>query len=418
MKGFELTNFKDNLDNSRFRQIYTFLLNFFKLLKKEEDYENDYVISVFKLIYEYYDIILVSSKEEFIENSISNIYKKARIIELPSLNQSQSNFYFKRQISRLLSQNVGILLDLLKQEEYYEELIKIIPIILKNTNLNLKKLLSDILELYLQNFLKRDSLNRFLKPICNQIPNEVIKILIETISIVMQEQSIQNNKNIIRGLLELVNEYGDIYTEIIASQFKDLLLIWKNPKIEEQDLIISILEIICQSIEERPTLFSSFFFDILNLSNNIESYPKEVIGNYIQALKRLYYSDTQLFLKKFFNKNRADLEVLFKYMVLKIEQLNDFLLEFLIDYFEFFRVIEYDGKISKDLLELYLKSLVFLIDNNLENEYAFLSITHQLNLKKHHYNKDIEQIELKNAFKCLIKEVKDYIEIIFPQKNK
>ena len=96
-------------------------------------------------------------------------------------------------------------------------------------------------------------------------------------------------------------------------------------------------------------------------------------------------------------------------------EINDILNEYYIEYLNYLKVFYHNGKISKELLELYLKILEYYLSNNLTNEYFLLSIISQLNLEKfqNKFDNDSDTKELEKRYEDVISEMKNYIELIF-----
>jgi hypothetical protein len=136
------------------------------------------------------------------------------------------------------------------------------------------------------------------------------------------------------------------------------------------------------------------------------------------SLKTIYVNNSFGLFEHFKKDLNEDFNLLFTLMKPKSIQINDILYEFFIEYLNYIKFYYFNGKITQELLELYLKILEFILDNGLSDEYFLLSLTAQLKLEEFQeklkkINDHLEKKELESYYQELIEQLRNYIKIIF-----
>ncbi|TFF87426.1 MAG: hypothetical protein EU550_03270, partial [Promethearchaeota archaeon] len=417
MLRHDLKNLEKNIATEEFREAYVVFLKIFKefetLIKNKQDLK--YFLNI---LASNIGILIPSEKLKVLERSIENIYQRADIFPEPFSNKEKTNIFFKKQIKVILTREFSKLFSILPSLDYHENLIEILVFLIKNIQFMSKNVLIQISRYCLEESVSRELFFRLCNSIFDRHPKESLDFFMDQLKkdiFATTEREREKFKTLIYSILvKHVDIYPDLFAERIDFFLKELKGNLDRP-LSYRKSVAQLVKIIAQ---DRSELLISVFYRLLNTLRDLSNFDFAEILHLIEFSLRKVYSNhsTQLF------EELESIGDILNLMDEKLEVLNEFLYEFLIDYLEYRKIYQSQGKITQDLLESYLIILKFLHSHELRDEFFLFSILNQVNIKKldfSHILKELQESESKNVTKLnqfyqeLIDELDYYKNLIF-----
>jgi len=407
-----------SFDEENYRGIYISLLKFFSDFDKfnlDGDELNDFIT----LLNRRKNGLMLTQKEKFLEQTLSDIFKKTEIYEETKIRNEEKKVFFKNQIHGLLLREFKKIQSLLKNKDYEDQITEILLFLFKFIQLNPVKQFLEIYKLYENKVIKKHNFQALTNLIFDFSPKEIISSIF---SLLKKGAANDDDGFPSIDLLEILHLHGEIYPELFE-QDVDYLISRLNKSSSNRERLL-MAQILQKLVENRPQLFISRFFSLLKTFKNILiKGPDPVVSIMESSLNTLFLSENFSILEYFSKNLREDYNQILSLMGKGTEKLNSIVCDFIIDYTNYSKNFHHDGKITEKLLLSYIKVLEFFLNGGFSNEYLLFSILNQFKIRKFEIERisenlrDIDkkrtQSELANYYHEVIEELKNYIKIIF-----
>jgi len=393
-----------------YKTIYINILKLFNILKELEEKE-ELILETLNILNKYKNDLIFGEKQKILNESMAHIYKN---IEITSRTYEKDHYFFKKQINDLITREISQFLLLLNNNKYVEKIIDLLSFFYNHLLVEVKKQFKLLLKHYLRKNISSNQVKRLFNPLFDRFPMETLNLSIETIEKKINGNISNENNNPIKLLLEILADYSEIYPDLY---YKKINIFFKAIEFNiGEGSSLYLAQIMHNIIKNHPSLFISEFFYILEiLSNNINIFSEKTKYFFVISLKTILLNNSFSLFEYFKNELKENFGIFFNIMIPNVNQINDIVYEFSIEYFIYIKTFHYNGKISSGLLELYINILDYFLHNNLSSEYFLLSIITQLNMPIINNGLKIKcnKKELENQYKNVISEMKEYIKIIF-----
>jgi len=405
-----LEGLENSFKTDDFRKIYVDILKFFNTFDEYKANE-EITIQFLEILNKNREKLVFGEKEKLLNETVAEVYQGADLMANSDFTVEKSELFFKKQINDLFSREMHKLTSVIDNKRFHGPLIKLLSFFFNNLQVKVKEQIQELLEYYLVKYLTPIQLKTLINPLFDRFPMESLTIIIKIL------KDLKRPKAHAEILYQILEEFSEIYPDIYY-EYLDFL-----SESLDSDLDLNYKEIIAQIIyniaNNRTALFILNFFDILRLLNKIYNLNNKKVIYYLEmSLKSIFINNSFGLFEYFKKEMNEDFDGLLNLMNPNYTQINDILNEYYIEYLNYLKVFYHNGKISKTLLEIYLKILEYFLRNKLTNEYFLLSIISQLNLEKFQNNlekfdNDSDEKELEKRYQEVISEMKNFIELIF-----
>ncbi|MHA1150306.1 MAG: hypothetical protein ACTSR8_18930 [Promethearchaeota archaeon] len=414
-----IKSLKNSLNKRDSKRTYTSLLKFFKDLE-EFRHNNESISLISQILMEYHDDLFIDEKKVIIEKSISELYHKADLIKEDFSEQEKRTLFFKKQIRGLFSRNLNQIILLLNEYEKIHSLRSLIIFLLSYLQYDAKEELQILFNIFKNNILSQESFIRLINPVFDKYPKETLKTIINLIHEISDSDD-NTDINLIQSLYLILLEQSEIYPDIFYEEidvFLDMIKLGLNSNEKNYEVLA---EIYMNVVANRDELFIADFFKLLEISYRISKNNWNKVKYFLENSIKTIFQNHSVKVFKYFNKKlEKNLPYLLNLMNANNPTLNDIIIEFFIDYLEYQKIFNYNGKITKPLLQDYLNILKTLSQKELYNEFFIFSVVYQLDLKQFDYSNLLslsspskDQGTIETYYKKIINELDEYLNIIF-----
>lgn len=403
-----------------YKQIYALLLKSFKIF---HDFKNN-----LKLAERLLDFLILnkenlglSEKDLLIERSLTRVFEQINIYSEENIRKEERDLFFKHQIRGLFFREIENLVILLTEKTTIKSASKFLIILIEHVDFNPLSIFKKILEYFIEGLIETEEFTTLSNSIFDYSPKEILKsiiIKIKEFSKSKNTETIPFYNELLTILLNYCEIYPDIYEKVIDFLFNEFSV---SKEHESRYIIVQILN---KLVENRSKFFISKYFDLLRLlRDNFHEISRKVRFLLEISINTLYQNEKFSIFEFFKEDIKQDFLVLLNLLTTGKKELNDVIMDFLIDYLEYSKIIYYDGKISKGLLNNYVNVLAFIVNHDYAEEYFLFSILSQLKFQNFQVDlisvkdkKDVDKRDKEKVniiFKQVISKLREYIEIIF-----
>ncbi|MHA1438495.1 MAG: hypothetical protein ACTSPD_13045 [Promethearchaeota archaeon] len=419
-------NFLENLKNSfTFNDFKGIYLNLIKIFKNFEEIKlnREFILQILKILNLNKEKLIFKEKEQVVEQCISRICEETNLFKKPKYIIEEKDFFFKKQITDLISREIFKLICLLNFNEYKIEIVTFLKFLYSQISINVKNHI-----IFLHKLCKKKKISaQHLKSLLNSIFDKDPKTtLIEVIKL-LKNKNYNRDENLIHinfKIYELLFDYSRIFPELYFEKIDFFLRELVNNLELKNESSVLIAQIIRNIVEDCSRMFNAKFFDLILFFKEILLYNNKKINNLIEiSIKVIYKANLNAIFEYFKKFLKEDFTILLNQMEPENRIFNDIIFEFFIDYLNYSKIFYFNGKITKELLENYLKIFEFFYNSGFMNEFFLFSAISQLKLKKievfslsrtlNRKDELLNKEKLKEIYKIIIKELKEDIKIIF-----
>ena len=405
-------------EKGTFKSFYFKTLNFFNNLnnfKQNKGEILEYVRTLNINLAKILSSIKESRIQKYFEIKIGDLINNKEFLE----KKKKRELFFRVKIYEKLQENIISFSMILENDlkNAREKIVRILLTMLKTFDFDSKKIALLIYDYFKSEILALDHTIQIFNIIFDKDPNIALETFLKLIANQSEKKKISS---ITKPLYQSLSENVDIYPELFRQKFDFFVRYEKRSFIHKNSNWRFNEKIIYNMAKNLPQTFKADFFKILNLYhrkkiNGFHSKDK----NLELALEHIYSNNAFNIFKYFQRKQEFGLHYMFSLLKNKDPFLNELLLRYLVDYIHHVRIFSNKGKYSKMLLELVLKILKSLKQENLYDGYFIIAMQSELKLKDFSFlddlraQKDLKKRDLVKSYDYLIKTLEEYLDIIF-----